>query len=279
MDTGAIKQLILQIAIAFGGWVTISSALAVWFSQIITKRLFNEWDKKNQIQIEYIRHAQQESQLILKELISTSLANQSQIQTRRLEAVDKLWNVIIKLRQNSSPITLYFDVALPSEFSQLRTNPKTAEFFKDITNSRFLEWAEIARGLENYRPYLSERLWSVFYLFRSILGRLAILIIRIKQGEEVGNWKQDSVIHESLKALLDKNEFEIVTGAGIQSATIAVNFIESRILREITNVLSGRESSLEGLQNSVEIQKLIAKAFKDSPEMREFPEGIKSEQR
>lgn len=191
MDAKAIQQLITQIVFLLGGWTVIVIAVTAWISQVATKRLFNEWDKRNQIEIDRIRHTQQQSDIILKELISIASSNQSNIQSLRTEAIDKLWIAIIALRENFSIPIMYFDITYPAEYSQLHTNPKISSSF-GVTNIQAFEWIKSSLELEKYRPYLGEVLWQQFYFYRSILGRMAVLITQLMKGEKLDDWKEDS---------------------------------------------------------------------------------------
>jgi hypothetical protein len=177
-----------------------------------------------------------------------------------MEAIDKLWGVITELDRKCGPITLWFNIALPSEYIQIRSNPKTSSTFQSVTRERVMNWINEASALENYRPYLGEVLWQQFFLYRSILGRLGLMITQLKEGEEVQDWKEQKIIQEPLKALLDKSEYDEVITARFGSVTLALNFIQSKMLKEIDNILSGRQSSIDSLRNSLEIQKLMAKS-------------------
>lgn len=259
MDAKAVQQLLTQIAVLLGGWTVIITALAAWISQIAIKRLFNAWDQRNQIEIDRIRHNQQQSEQILKDLGATLSASQSQMQLRRIEAVDRLWNEVVELRQHFARMIFFFDIIRPSEYAQVHTNPNTSAFF-NFTQDDLLGWIEGTQSLDKYRPYLGETAWQQFFLYRSTLGRIGFLITEIATGETVDDWRGDGIIDANLKAVLGDDTSAMVGRQKSQAASLAVNLMESKILAEINNVLSGRQSSMEGLQNSIEVQQLIAKA-------------------
>lgn len=260
MDIDAVKSLLSQIALIFGGWTVIVTGIVVFISQITTKKLFITWDKKNQIEIEKIRHAQSESQLILKELATNLSSSQTHVQTRRIDAIDKLWNITLELRNNFSIVCLWFEITLPSEYSLIKSNPKASSDFQNVTYANVIKWVSSTIDISKYRPYLSETLWQEFFLYRAILGRLGLLIVKLKEGEKVEDWRQDDMIQSHLKALLDKSEYEEVVKTKYGSVNMALEFIESKMLLEIGNILSGRQSTIDNLKSSIEIQKLIARS-------------------
>jgi len=260
MDAKQLVSLISQLAVILGGWTVIITGVAVYLSQLATRRIFNEWDKKNQIEIENLRHHQTESQLLLKELSAGLSSSQSQLQLRRIEAIDKLWSIVLELRQNFSLVCFWFEIMYPSEYSLLRSDPKASTDFQSITYTQVIKWSTTTEDIQKYRPYLSEALWQEFFLYRAILGRLGMLIVRIKDGENVEDWREEKMIQTHIKALLDRDEYEEVMNSKLGSVGMTLNLVESKMLTQIGNILSGRHTTMENLKNSLEVQKLIAES-------------------
>ena len=112
--------------------------------------------------------------------------------------------------------------------------------------------------LDNLKPYLNEALWAEFYIYRAILGRTVKLLEDIGKGKSIREWREDDGIQSSLNAILSKNELKTLLTDKKPIIYEALNMIEHKILIEIDNILSGRQSSLEIFKNSKEILKLLS---------------------
>ena len=140
MDIKSIEDLVKQIVFILGGWTVIVTGLSALISQIVTRKLFITWDKKYQIEIDNLRHLQTESQLVLKELISSISNNQSLIQRRKIEAIDKLWNAIVKLRKDFGPSIFFFGMLRPGDKID-RSNPVMAAILQNNSMDQAINWS------------------------------------------------------------------------------------------------------------------------------------------
>ena len=205
-----MERVIKEIALVFGGWATIVTAIAVWGSHLASKRIINSWDVKSQRDFAELRHIQSETQLLLKEISSTITSSQSLLQTRRLEAVDILWRAILALRDHFSFVTIFFSIFQPNEYSSAMSNPTLSVGLREIDDNYITDCLKNIKDLESQRPYLGETLWLLFFIYRAFLARLAYLVTLLNEGKEIKDWREDTGIRHHLAAVFDKDEFEIV---------------------------------------------------------------------
>jgi len=253
-----MEQTIKDIALLLGGWTVVITGIISFISYLATQRIIGSWDVKNQRELETLRSNQAETQLLLKDTISTISSSQSLLQERRVEAVDKLWKAILAMKQHYSPITFFFTITLPHEYRAALSNSAIFEGLREIDDEYITNPPSEVAETEKLRPYLGETLWLHFFVYRAILGRLAVLVKWLKEDKDVGDWRQDSGIQQHLKVVLEKDEFSNLMNLSPMDIYYALNILDSKALKEISFILSGRKSSLESFENSKELRKMLA---------------------
>ena len=204
-----------------------------------------------------LRNNQVETQLLLKDTISTISSSQSLLQTRKVEAVDKLWEAMLALKEHFLPVTVFFSFTLPREYKTAINLPKISVGLKIIDKAYIFNYLQKTTELEKFRPYLGETLWIYFFAYRAILGRLARFIIELREGKELGDWRQDELIQEHLETVFEKEEFNVFINSSPVDLSHTLNILDSKVIKEISFILSGRKSSLESFESSKELRKLL----------------------
>lgn len=254
-----MEQIVKDIALLLGGWTAIITGIVGFVSYLATQKIIKTWDVKNQKDLEIFRNNQAETQLLLKDILSTFSSSQSSLQERRFEAVDKLWKAILALKQHYSQATFFFTINLPSEYKKAIIAPLFIEGLKNFNDEYIASFPREVEDIESFRPYLGETLWLYFFVYRAILGRLGLLVVWIKEGKNIGDWRQDSGIQQHLKAVFSKEEFNGFIKSSPLDVYYTMNALDAKVLKEISYILSGRKSSLESFENSKVLRKILAK--------------------
>ena len=253
-----MEQIIKDIVLLLGGWTVIVTGIVSFISYLATQRIIRSWDIKHQRELEILRNNQAETQVLLKDTLSTISSSQSLLQNRRVEAVDRLWKAVLALKAYYSPVTFFFTIALPNEYKTALANSTIFEGLRKIDDNYIVNYPEEVSNLEDCRPYLGENLWLHFFVYRAFLGRIAVLVKWLKEGKEIGDWRQDSGVQQHLKVAFEEDEFNALMKSNPMEINYALNVLESKVLREISYIVSGRQSSLESFENSRELRKLLA---------------------
>ena len=253
-----MEQIIKDVALLLGGWTVIITSIIGFISYLATQRIIKSWDVKSQRELEALRNNQTETQLLLKDTISTITSSQSLLQEHRVEAADKLWKAILAMKQHFSQVTFFFTITLPHEYKGALKNSAIFEGLREIDDEYITKLPNEVAELENFRPYLGETLWLYFFVYRAILGRLAILVSWLKEGKDIGDWRLDSGIQQHLKAVFEKDEFSNFMNLSPMEIYYTLNILDGKVLKEISFILSGRKSSLESFENSKELRKMLA---------------------
>jgi hypothetical protein len=236
-----MEQTIKDIALLLGGWTVIITGIISFISYLATQRIINSWDMKNQRELETLRNNQAETQLMLKDTISTITSSQSLLQERRIEAVDKLWKAILAMKQHYSSVTFFFTIILPHEYKDALKNSEIFEGLRKIDDAYIANYPSEVEELEKIRPYLGETLWLYFFIYRAILGRLAILVKWLKDGKDIGDWRQDNGIQQHLKAVLEKDEFNGFMKLSPMDIYYTLNILDGKVLNLTLEMEEKRE--------------------------------------
>jgi len=258
-----MKDLVGEVILILGGWTIVITSIMAWFSNLISKRIINSWEAKNQQTLEILRANQSENRVLLENVISSISSSQTLLQERRVNAVDKMWKCITELRDYFSPAVFFFSIIYPDEYSSALTNSTIEAGVLKITEQYI---ANYPTDLENSRPYLGETLWLQFFIYRALLSRLAILVNWLKEGKEIPDWREDNGIQQHVKTILNDDEYRFLMSASPTNVQFVLNAIESKMLEEMSYILSGRKSSVESFKSSSELRKMLAQEKLQAPD-------------
>ena len=82
------------------------------------------------------------------------------------------------------------------------------------------------------RPFVSHRLWSVFFVLQAIYGRAALLLTNSYKERRLVDWRQDSGCDQLLRAILPAQTVDQVKGLQIGGLRTAIDHLESQFLAE-----------------------------------------------
>lgn len=238
IDLYSIVNLIIQVSIFF-----------------LIYRIKKKFDSKYQNEIELIRNQ-------FKFIFDAINNNQSMLQTRRIESVQKLWNTILIMKNFFSPVIVFFDVFSPKEYQKALHESNFSQYFHGEIANFYVEMPKEIEEIENLRPFLGDKLWFYFYAYRAILGRLVFHAFELKSNiNNTNHWLNDSLIQEYIKFLLSSDEIEILNSKNrdLINVRYLINLIEEKILYEINLIIEGKKTLEESFQSSKELYELFQK--------------------
>jgi hypothetical protein len=129
------------------------------------------------------------------------------IESRRRQSIEMLWNIIVKLRTEFGEVT-YIDSMLTSDELAARFSQKsTCQLFDQIrpyakfltVNNKF-ERAGVDAA-ESERPYLSQRLYGLFFTLRAVYGRAGVLLYFSFRDGKFQSWRDDAGMAQHINAI------------------------------------------------------------------------------
>ncbi|MFQ6028403.1 MAG: hypothetical protein ACE5Q6_12995, partial [Dehalococcoidia bacterium] len=188
-------------------------------------------------------------------------SGQNLFQQQRLAAVGRLWTSVLELREHFSRPVIYFTILEPSEYdSVFEKGGPLSKSISDFDNESTALLPKQTAHVEKDRPDLGETLWYQFYSYRAFIGRIGYLIREgIRQGHFT-DWRDDPGVHQLLCYVLSEQQYMPLLNSKKDPSALykALGLLESLILREISLITSGRQSSFESFENAEELRDALS---------------------
>ena len=279
----------IALVILFGLYRLLRKLVLSWIVKRLHAEIQHEYDQRletlksdltdqNEQMWRNIEHQFQEKMSFIDSVRSSFTAGQRLGAERKLEAANRLWTEIVKIREVVPPIMLYVDAHKEdetdryNEFSNsIRQNGLnlnwTPEEFKDKINS-------ISKSMEEVRPYIGEYLWAVFKVYSTVHMRICVKLqfINLNGTESIVNWHNDQMIQDMVSAILDDNEIELFNSQQYGKLRFLRSVLEQKILVELEKFISG-EFYLNETQRMLAANAL--KRVDESASLNEFTPMVK----
>jgi hypothetical protein len=157
---------------------------------------------------------------------------------RQIEAVEHLWRVVRNLSSEFG-LAVFVDSILTS--SELDTyfregeHAQIADCIREYAD-RNLPLRKLASAgaddADKERPFVTNRLWSVFFVLRGFYGRTSLLLTNSYKESRFVNWRTDSGCDQLLRAILPAGAVEHAKEQAIGGLRTAIDSLESQFLAE-----------------------------------------------
>jgi hypothetical protein len=89
-----------------------------------------------------------------------------------------------------------------------------------------------ANNADKERPFVTNRLWSVFFVLQAFYARTALLLTTSYKESRFVNWRTDSGCDQLLRAILPAVVVEHAIVQAIGGLRVAITYLESQFLAE-----------------------------------------------
>jgi hypothetical protein len=252
--------------------VLLSSGIVSFFIWLAKKRIAtgiensikNEYDSK----IENLKSELSISQSIL----SNSLINQTEgikvTHEKRLNAIDFVWEDILKLEDFIRPLNYFDPITLANEVEKINKikselpesfQETISEAFESLQSDKMLITATVhKKEIEKLRPYIGEKIWLLRFFYFAFLGRIVHLYeTDYNKGLNLKHWMKDKLVLENLKTILSNEEIEFIYETEYGGINRGINMFKQKILKEISEITSGISIGKSSLENAVLLSKKL----------------------
>lgn len=174
---------------------------------------------------------------------------------KRIEAIDKLWQIVCKIRNRKyKPFSLlcyltedeYLErIASEENGPQLRNGDIETSHYFDLINEL---------NPEALRPFITPRMWQLFFIYRAFNGRLIFLEEKCAEGESEYFWTRDNGVTQILGHVLTEEQFKKILDGPFKDPTRINDALEGAILADAHAVINGEEFGKESLRLSKSLQ-------------------------
>ena len=157
---------------------------------------------------------------------------------RQIQAVEHLWQVVRGLSREFGRAVSVDAIFTPPELDAYfrgGEHAHIADFIREYAdmNLTLRKFASAgADDADQERPFVTDRLWSIFFVLRGLYGRTALLLTNSYKESEFVNWRIDSGCDQLLRAVLPAQAVERAKGQAIGGLRTAIDYLESQFLAE-----------------------------------------------
>jgi hypothetical protein len=157
---------------------------------------------------------------------------------RQIQAVEQLWQVVRNLSSEFSLVVFVDTILTPSELDAYFKEGEYAHIADCIREyaDRNLPLRKFASAGANdaakERPFVTNRLWSVFFILQGLYGRTALLLTNSYKESRFINWRRDNGCDQLLRAILPSQVVDHAKGQAIGGLRTAIDSLESLFLAE-----------------------------------------------
>ena len=170
--------------------------------------------------------------------VNTAAPPGSPLNQRQVQAVENLWQILQQFSSEFSMVVFVDTILLPQEMNAYFIGADDMPLMDSILEFRNPQIAitKMANAGGNEaareRPFVSQRLWSIYFVIQAMYGRTALLLTNSFKEEQYKNWRNDSGCDQLLRAILPGHTVEhlkAMEAAGLRSA---VDYLEDQFLTE-----------------------------------------------
>ncbi|MFH1375710.1 MAG: hypothetical protein ABIH35_03510 [Patescibacteria group bacterium] len=226
-----------------GGWAVIVGGLVAWIGKLVAEKVTLNWKEQQQKEMETLRAQLARDRLVMETAIFSFSSGQKAAQEKKIQATEKLWKHVLKIRKICQSAIFFYSILHPSEYNEVFTKPKMKAMISDLNDSVIEQISSDPEDLESNRPFLGEKLWLLFFIYRAFLGRISLILVDgLKEGE-IKDWRKDHGVHSLLKNILSNEQLTAVTVESPIAMHKAINLLEAMLLEEISLIISGQKAS------------------------------------
>jgi hypothetical protein len=156
------------------------------------------------------------------------------MQTRRLQAIEKLWAILRGLNKEFSNLLFIHTLLTPAEMDDYFHNgwPEKYGIGEYALHETVLVKMHTAGcdEADKERPFVSPRLWGVFFILRAVYGRLAYLCQCSFEKQGFKDWRKDSGMDQLLRTTLPAHAIDSVKAAHVHGIHDMIDHLEIQFM-------------------------------------------------
>lgn len=157
---------------------------------------------------------------------------------RQIQAVEHLWEVVRKLSSEFSGVVFVDTIQTPSEldaYFREGERPGIADHIREYADMTIplRKFASAGAGdADKERPFVTHRLWSIFFVLRGLYGRTALLLTNSYKNQRFIDWREDRSCDQLLRAILPAQAVEQAKAQAVAGLQAAIASLENHFLAE-----------------------------------------------
>jgi hypothetical protein len=260
-----LQEAVNQIILWAGGIGVLVVAASAWLSKIVSERIQHSWKKNADLELESVKGSIAKNNIIITSLLGQQGQAYQKVLEKNIEASQKAWDAVLKLKATiPSVVSLSFDIFLDKELEngildQHGNSGPMSALIKQIDEIAFSQqYGKASDEIRQLRPFLTEKLALLLYVYGAFLGRLVMLLTTSYRKGKVNDWKKDNNTKGILKSVLTDKEADHIFNSDLPNYSLTVNLLETKIIAEIQSMLSNERitgSTIEQVEKLTNVMK------------------------
>lgn len=230
----------------------------------LTRSVQHEFDKKMEIVRAELRKNEEvfKAELRAKDVqievlrsgaISALASRQAALDKRRIEAVEQLWSAVVELAPAKSASATMAMVKFETAAKITEKNPQLRKIFETVGGNLDLKQF---KGANAARPFVSDMSWAIFSAYQAILlfAVMQVQFLVIGVGEDMTDAVNADAVSKVVQAVLP-HQTEYLNKYGSAGFHYLLDELESRLLKELQNMLKGEEADKASIEQAAVILK------------------------
>ncbi|WP_375209297.1 hypothetical protein [Hyphomonas jannaschiana] len=159
-------------------------------------------------------------------------------QQRQISAVENLWQIVGKLRAEFK-LLVFIDTILTTDelqsYFEAREHSHIADSIREFADITYSIDKMVAAGCDDAdkeRPFISQRLWSTFFVLQAMYGRTGALVANSYKAQNFKDWRRDDGCMQLLRAVLPSHAIDHAIGIPCGGLKAAIDYLESAFVSE-----------------------------------------------
>jgi hypothetical protein len=201
---------------------------------------------RNAEALERVRVELQKGQTLSTAATASFLAARAAAHDRTLDAVQQLWHGVLRIRSSEPSIVGVTSFLTADEIRGLPDMPQFKEALARLRLQDVLSGEIVSPEVEKVRPFVGEFLWSLFFGYRALVGRMGVLFAADGPDGKKGRmvyYLDDPGFRQLLESLLTPEELLLVEKQVVGAYAMARTLVEQKILLQSRKVIEGEHSA------------------------------------
>jgi len=249
-----MADILISVVLAVGVNGLLVFLLRNWFIERLRQGIKFEYDEKlerikQQLSAENDVALERHKAVLSREASILAVAHNSLgeslalAQRERAAGVAELWRALVTVRNNAPSIFTLLDALSPAEYSTLQDH-QFKTFDPNIGVDDFRKLAgDSERPIEAVRVFVGDYLWFLFYIYKGIHIRIAMLFADGRSKRTFVPWYQDTGTRTLLASALTGEELKAFDFLKFGQIAHMRQVIERKFLDAANRIISGRDVS------------------------------------
>jgi hypothetical protein len=224
----------------------------------LTKSLEHRFDLK----LEKAKAEMQSAYSTLKTSVDFLSAGQAEHRLRTINAVEKLWNAILAVKEEFRDIVFVHMVMTPDEIGKVVQADPEHRLLGAAAKYRHEEHLHVKMDRidrlapEGERLFCGDRLWLIFFVTRAFCGRIgALMHISIIDRVYI-DWREDEGVASQLMAIIPPTIITEAKQKPFFGVPMLLSYLEAEFLKEARRIMSGSQGLADSLSDIQAIVKV-----------------------